>query len=206
MTVYSLVTKRGCGGRQHVHWVSRPAGPRRHWSPTLGNRVRRSSCSPPVALASGGLGCCWRWEPGSGGPRQSKAREACPQRPGHPQECPYRPFCPCPLAGALGLESLRVGVALKVPPPVHDQGHWEAHPQLPWDRLCPNGVLEGLGWSPVPAGGAHRPAPSGKCVLQLAAGSGLEVPGAGGRAGSKGGQAYRGRAPCERRAGASVAS
>lgn len=206
MTVYSLVTKRGYGGHQRVLWVSRPAEPHRHWPPVLGSRVVGSSCRPPVALGSGGLRCCWQWEPGGKGPGPSRAQELCPEGPGYPPEVPYRPFCPCSQAHTLGLAGPRAGVTLKFPPLVHGQGHWEVHPQLLWGCLCLCGVLGDPGQPQVQAGGARRPAPSVMCVQQSAVESGPEVPVAGEKAGSRGGPDGGGRGPGGRRAGASVSA
>lgn len=136
MTVYSLVTKRGCGGHQHVRRVSRPAGPHRHWPPTLGSRAVGDSCRHPVALVGGDLGCCWQWEPGGEGPGPSRAPEACARTPGCPPEGPCRLFCPCPPACTPGPAGQR-GAARQIPLLARGLGHWGARPQLPRGCLCP---------------------------------------------------------------------
>lgn len=135
MTVYSLVTKRGCGSHQCIQWVSRPAGPRRHWPPTLGSRGPGGSCRHPVALLGGSLGCCWQWALGGEHLGPSRAPKACPQGLGYPPEGPCKPFCPCPQACTLGLAGLRQA-AQRAPPLAHGQEHWGAYPQLPQGCLC----------------------------------------------------------------------
>lgn len=201
--MYSLVTKRGCGHHQRVLRVSTPAGPRRHWPPMLGSRGAGGSCTPPMVLEGGSPGCCWQWEPGVGGPGQSRAPGACPQGPSCPLAGPCGPFCLCPQACTLGLAGWRPGLALEVPLLVHGQGHWGARRWLPGGCLCPSGAL---GWPLVRAGRARRPAPSARCVQRSAVGSGPEVPAAGGRAGSRGGRGGGGRARGGRRGAAFVAA
>lgn len=116
--------------------VSRPAGPHRHWPPTLGSRAVGDSCRHPVALVGGGLGRCWQWEPGGEGPGPSRGPEACPQGPGCPPEGPCRLFCPCPPACTPGPAGPR-RVAQRIPLLAHGLGHRGTHPQPPRGCLCP---------------------------------------------------------------------
>lgn len=167
------------------------------------------SCRPPMAPVSGDLGCCWQQESGGRGLGPSRALEACPQELGClPEAPPHRPFSPCPLVCTLGLAGSRAEVALKAPLPARGQGHREeAHLQLPWGCLCLCGVPGGHR-GPLLAlpGEAHHPARSVRSSQPSAAGSGLEVPGGGGRACSRGDRACGGMDPCGRHGDASAFS